>query len=86
MQDCLIPFREAYIAGDKLNHIVSKFPVTRKEAISKRLPRKGSVMSGDFGYFRRRVLWMEDQGDGNFYTHFRHNIFPQKSLSIRSVR
>lgn len=49
VQDCLIPFREAYIAGDKLNHIVSKFPVTRKEAISKRLPRKGSVMSGDFG-------------------------------------
>ena len=26
VQDCLIPFREAYIAGDKLNHIVSKFP------------------------------------------------------------
>lgn len=23
-----------------------------------------------------------DQGDRNFYTHFRHNIFPQKSLSI----
>lgn len=28
----------------------------------------------------------KDQGDRNFYTHFRHNIFPQKSLSMRSVR
>ena len=28
----------------------------------------------------------ENQGDGNFYTHFRNNIFPQKSLSMRSVR
>lgn len=49
IQDCLIPFREAYIEEDKLNHIVTKFPTTRKEAISRRLPRKGSVMSGDFG-------------------------------------
>lgn len=49
VQDCLIPFREAYIEGGKLDHIVSHFPTTRKEAISKRLPRKGSVMSGDFG-------------------------------------
>jgi hypothetical protein len=49
VQDCLIPFREAYISEEKLNHIVSHFPTTRKEAISKRLPRKGGVMSGDFG-------------------------------------
>ena len=49
VQDCLVPFREAYIATDKLNHIVSHFPTTRKEAISRRLPRKGNVMSGDFG-------------------------------------
>ncbi len=49
VQDCLVPFREAYIATDKLNHIVSHFPTTRKEAISRRLPRKGKVMSGDFG-------------------------------------
>lgn len=49
VQDCLVPFREAYIATDKLNHIVSHFPTTRKEAISRRLPREGNVMSGDFG-------------------------------------
>lgn len=49
VQDCLIPFREAYIEGSKLDHIVSTFPVTRQEAISKRLPGKGAVMSGDFG-------------------------------------
>ena len=49
IQDCLIPFREAYISEDKLTHIVSRFPTTRKEAISRRLPRKGMVMSGDFG-------------------------------------
>ena len=49
VQDCLIPFREAYIGEDKLTHIVSQFPTTRKEAISRRLPEKGMVMSGDFG-------------------------------------
>lgn len=49
VQDCLIPFREAYIDGERLNSIVSKYPVTRREAISQRLPGKGSVMSGDFG-------------------------------------
>ena len=26
-----------------------------------------------------------DQGDRNFYTHYRHNIFPQKSLLMCSV-
>lgn len=49
VQDCLIPFREAYISQDKLVDIVSHFPTTRKEAISRRLPRKGMVMAGDFG-------------------------------------
>ena len=49
VQDCLIPFREAYISEEKLSHIVSRFPTTRKDAISRRLPRKGMVMSGDFG-------------------------------------
>ena len=49
VQDCLIPFREAYITEEKLTHIVSHFPTTRIEAISERLPRKGMVMSGDFG-------------------------------------
>lgn len=49
VNDCLIPFREAYISEEKLSHIVSRFPTTRKDAISRRLPRKGSVMSGDFG-------------------------------------
>lgn len=49
VQDCLIPFREAYISEEKLSHIVSRFPTTRKDAISRRLPRKGKVMSGDFG-------------------------------------
>ena len=49
VQDCLMPFREAYISEEKLTHIVSRFPTTRKDAISRRLPRKGMVMSGDFG-------------------------------------
>lgn len=49
VQDCIIPFREAYISEEKLNHIVSRFPTTRKDAISQRLPPKGMVMSGDFG-------------------------------------
>ena len=34
------------------------------------------------------IEWLykkRDQGDRNFYTHFRHNIFPQKSLSKCSL-
>lgn len=49
VQDCLIPFREAYISEEKLTHIVSRFSTTRKDVISQRLPSKGMVMSGDFG-------------------------------------
>lgn len=39
---------------------------------------------GNNGTGKSKLL--TDQGDRNFYTHFRHNIFPQKSLSMRSVR
>lgn len=47
--DCLVPFREAYIANDDVERIVNGFSKTREDVIQRRLPEKGKVMSGDFG-------------------------------------
>lgn len=47
--DCLVPFREAYIANDDVERIVNGFSKTREDVIQRRLPEKGNVMSGDFG-------------------------------------
>lgn len=62
VQDCLIPFREAYISEEKLTHIVSCFSKTRQDTISERLPPKGMVMSGDFGeilcFYLASQMWV----------------------------
>lgn len=47
--DCLVPFREAYIANDDVDRVVNDFSKTREDVIQRRLPEKGKVMSGDFG-------------------------------------
>ena len=47
--DCLVPFREAYIANDDVDRISNDFSKTREDVIQRRLPEKGKVMSGDFG-------------------------------------
>lgn len=47
--DCLVPFREAYIANDEVDRIVNDYKKTREDVIHRRLPKKGAVMSGDFG-------------------------------------
>lgn len=49
IQDCLLPFREAYIESKKLQDIVNIYGVSVQEAVEGRLPDKGKVMSGDFG-------------------------------------
>lgn len=47
--DCLVPFREAYIANGDVDRVVKDFSKTREDVIQRRLPEKGKVMSGDFG-------------------------------------
>lgn len=47
--DCLVPFREAYIAYDDVDRVVKEFSKAREDVIQRRLPEKGKVMSGDFG-------------------------------------
>lgn len=49
VNDCLVPFREAYIADAKLAYIVGKYNTQRQHEIELQLPNKGDVMSGDFG-------------------------------------
>lgn len=49
IQDCLLPFREAYIESKKLLEIVNLYGISKQEAVEGRLPDKGKVMSGDFG-------------------------------------
>ena len=59
--DCLVPFREAYIANDDVERIVNGFSKTREDVIQRRLPEKGKVMSGDFGeiltYYLASQIW-----------------------------
>lgn len=47
--DCLVPFREAYIANKEVERIVNDYSKSREDVIQRRLPEKGKVMSGDFG-------------------------------------
>lgn len=49
INDCLVPFRQAYIEDEKVDAIVKKYGNTREDVIARRLPDKGKVMSGDFG-------------------------------------
>ena len=49
VQDCLIPFREAYIEETKLVEIVNDYKTLREDEIAERLPGSGDVKSGDFG-------------------------------------
>jgi len=67
LKDCLLPFRRAYIEDSKLDKIVAnnsngKDPVLyRKDAINRRIPDPGDVMSGDFGeiltYYMAIEIW-----------------------------
>lgn len=49
IQDCLLPFREAYIESKKLQDIVTEYSISVQEAVEGRIPDKGKVMSSDFG-------------------------------------
>ena len=49
VQDCLIPFRDAYIEDKKLKQIIRKYKTKREDEIAERLPTKGDVKAGDFG-------------------------------------
>lgn len=64
IQDCLLPFREAYIESKKLQDIVNEYGVSIQEAVEGRLPNKGKVMSGDFGeilcFYLAVQLWSAD--------------------------
>lgn len=64
VQDCLLPFREAYIDTKKLYDIVNEYGVSIQESVQGRLPDKGKVMSGDFGeilcFYLAVQLWTSD--------------------------
>jgi len=49
VNDCLIPFREAYISDEKLKSIIDEYETPREVEILERLPIKADVKSGDFG-------------------------------------
>ena len=69
--DCLIPFREAYIADEALNQIVVRFGTNKEDEIRERLPAPGDVMSGDFGeiltFYLACQIWSPNV-----------NVFPMK--------
>jgi len=64
VNECLVPFREAYIKEDKLNKIVEDFGTTRQHEITERLPKKADVLAGDFGeiltYYLSTEIWHPD--------------------------
>lgn len=71
INDCLLPFREAYISESKLTAIVNDYQTKREDEIKAQLPDKGEVMSGDFGeilsFYLACQLWSPTV-----------NVFPMK--------
>lgn len=61
VNECLIPFRRAYLSDEKLDRLEAKKQNSRKDIINRRLPDPGDVMSGDFGeiltYYMATELW-----------------------------
>lgn len=49
INDCLVPFREAYIKEEKLVQIVKDYGTRRRDEINERLPKAPDVVAGDFG-------------------------------------
>lgn len=64
VNECLVPFREAYIKEEKLNNLVTDFGTTRQQEIAERLPKKADVLAGDFGeiltYYLATEIWHPD--------------------------
>ncbi len=64
VNECLVPFREAYIKEENLNEIVADFGTTRQQEITERLPKKADVVAGDFGeiltYYLATEIWYPD--------------------------
>ena len=64
VNECLVPFREAYIKEEKLNEIIADFGTTRQQEITERLPKKADVVAGDFGeiltYYLATEIWHPD--------------------------
>ena len=62
--ECLLPFRRAYLADEKLDRLDAKKHNPRADIINRRLPDPGDVMSGDFGeiltYYMAIELWTPD--------------------------
>ena len=71
VQDCLVPFRDAYLSEEKLQSLTMKYGTTRADEIKERIPDPGEVMSGDFGeilsFYLAREIWVPEA-----------NIFPMK--------
>lgn len=64
INDCLVPFREAYIKEEKLVQIVNDFNTTRQQEIQERLPKSTAVVAGDFEeiltYYLATQVWQTD--------------------------
>ena len=64
VQDCLLPFRRAYLTDEKVDRLEAKGQNSRKDIINRRLPDQGDVMSGDFGeiltFYMATELWSSD--------------------------
>ena len=64
MQDCLLPFRRAYLTDEKVDRLETKGQNSRQDVINRRLPDPGDVMSGDFGeiltFYMATELWSAD--------------------------
>jgi len=61
VNECLEPFRDAYIEDSKIKMNILRYNTTRKEEICQQLPDSGDVMSGDFGeilsYYLAIQIW-----------------------------
>lgn len=64
VQDCLLPFRRAYLTDEKVDRLEAKGKNSRQDIINRRLPDPGDVMSGDFGeiltFYMATELWSAD--------------------------
>lgn len=70
INECLVPFREAYIKEAKLVQIINDYGTNRRDEIDERLPKEPFVVAGDFGeilaYYLVKEIW---QTDATFFPH-----------------
>lgn len=64
INECLVPFREAYIKEAKLVQIINDYGTNRRDEIDERLPKEPFVVAGDFGeilaYYLVKEIWQTD--------------------------